>query len=159
MFGYNLGTFNNSNFSSKIGMSNCLSSGWSSDSHMVCLSPSGVGAQLSSTVSLLGRASVLTLAFSYTRPIISNVSASMRVSTGGNSVTILGQMAGFGFDQSPRSSLSITACAATSWVADSATVLDSHPDFPDYIWQGFLSALNKALSQMHSLLILQAFRT
>ena len=67
MFGYNLGTFNNSNLSSSIGVTGCFASEWSSDSHMLCTAPSGVGMLLSSSVNLLGRTSTLTLAFSYTR--------------------------------------------------------------------------------------------
>jgi hypothetical protein len=96
---------------------------------MLCTAPSGVGMQLSSSVTLLGRASAATLAFPYTRTMLSSVISSPLSSStslchpvvAAFVITVFGSRFGTR-DTTPFVSIGTVPCYVSLWVSDSSTV-------------------------------------
>lgn len=104
----------------RLGFTACVSSIWTSESSMICKSPSGVSRGISDTVvaaSVGLQSNTVSAAFSYDGFLITGFTPLTSSSTGFNSVPVLG--IGFGsVDYCVLTLIGATSCEASVWVSD-----------------------------------------
>mmetsp|Transcript_3543 Transcript_3543/g.12453 ORF Transcript_3543/g.12453 Transcript_3543/m.12453 type:complete len:1186 (-) Transcript_3543:1318-4875(-) len=134
ILGENFGTTAAYEHVAQIGATSCRQLTWTSDSSISCTVQAGNSRKLPTTLSLAKKgvvASNASVAFSYDRPYIAQVSVSNIPSTGNIDITIKGQ--NFGSTNDPLASSSNadvnalalvghTACASTTWLSDSQLI-------------------------------------
>jgi len=125
--GSNYGTYN-APLKITIGSTNASSPIWTSDSSITCVTGGGLSTnniKIIKYVDLQEVGSVWKNALTYSAPVIKSISPDFGVSSGGQTVTVVGE--NFSpFDHSAQVRLGDTMCAASEWQSDS-TVLCKTP--------------------------------
>ena len=125
--GQNFGTYAYSG-KVKLNPTRCQHSEWRSDSAIMCLTPSGLGAEVSVVATIADSTSSLSRSFSYDAPRASSIAVTNGPTSGGSWLSLSG--INFGSHAcSPRVSLGGSASLATwsKWVSDSSLVLSAPP--------------------------------
>ena len=108
--GSNFGTYAGTALNVTIGATDCSSAKWTSDSSITCVTSGGVGTndiKIVKSVDAQEVEAVWNGSFKYAGPVIANLSPDFAVSSGGQSVTVIGH--NFSpFDHSPRVKLGST---------------------------------------------------
>jgi hypothetical protein len=100
----------------RIGKTICLTSSWSSNSMMTCLSPAGTGADYKVSVTVNDLIGSQMQVFSYGAPVVTLVASQNAATSGGTMITISGKNFGYR-DVSATASIGTTRCKSTKWVS------------------------------------------
>lgn len=96
----------------------CMSTSWSTVSHIVCKGPSGVGEKKSVAFTISALMATSLYVFTYDTPIVSYLNENGAV-TGGQSFTVSGSNFG-SIGYTPTLYLGVTSCSTSSWTSSSS---------------------------------------